>query len=90
VNLVHDRKIALVGESGAGKSTVLHILRGLTSLPDATIEMDGAAISPISYLADISTLIPQEPEIFENTIRYNVTMGIAAGEEEIEAAISTA
>ena len=90
VNLVHDRKIALVGESGAGKSTVLHILRGLTSLPDATIEIDGDAMFPISYLADISTLIPQEPEIFENTIRYNVTMGISASEKEVESAISTA
>ena len=90
VNLAQNKKIALVGESGAGKSTVLHILRGLTALPDATVEIDGEAIFPISFLADISTLIPQEPEIFENTIRYNVTMGISATEEEVESAISTA
>ena len=90
VNLVHDRKLALVGESGAGKSTVLHILRGLISVPGATIKINDASMLPILHLADISTLIPQDPEIFENTIRYNITMGISAREKEVELAIAIA
>jgi ABC-type multidrug transport system fused ATPase/permease subunit len=82
-------KIALVGESGSGKSTLLQVLRGLSCMPGGVMTVDGDAM-PISALSGTATLIPQEPEIFENTIRHNITMGIPAEEAEVVNAVRIA
>ncbi len=83
-------RIALVGESGSGKSTLLQALRGLSDIPDGFITVDGRTSIPVGALASTTTLIPQEPEIFENTIRHNITMGIPACDDEIQAALLVA
>lgn len=83
-------KIALVGESGSGKSTLLQVLRGLSHVPDACITIDDDVSMPLMALSGTTTLIPQEPEIFENTIRHNITMGIPATAEEVQSAIRVA
>ena len=91
VNLVLERgkKIALVGESGSGKSTLLTVLRGL-ELPDsANVKVDGKE-TEICALSTHMTLIPQDPEIFENTIEYNVTAGISHRASDVEQAIRLA
>jgi ABC-type multidrug transport system fused ATPase/permease subunit len=90
LSLSRHGKIALVGESGAGKSTLLQVLRGLSDVPDASLIVDGNQTLPLSALSSTATLIPQEPEIFENTIRHNITMGIPATDEEIQHAIGVA
>lgn len=66
-------RIALIGESGSGKSTLLAVLRGLYEPQCATIHIDGELVSSV---ADRVTLIPQEPEIFEHTLRYNINLGL--------------
>jgi ABC-type multidrug transport system fused ATPase/permease subunit len=80
-------KIALVGESGSGKSTLLGLLRGLYDCPAARLEVDGA-FQPegLQLLKGSTTLIPQDSEIFENTIRYNITVGMEHEEQEISTA----
>jgi ATP-binding cassette subfamily B protein len=90
LSLVHNRKIAFVGESGAGKSTLLSVLRGLIPIPAGVLTIDDGRPIPISSLASTTTLIPQEPEIFENTIRYNITMGMPTSEKEIQSAMRIA
>ncbi len=84
------QRIALIGESGSGKSTLLALLRGLY-LPEQTIgiEVDGQTIS-IDQLNEAVTLFPQEPEIFENTLAYNITLGLPFSEEEILQVCDTA
>lgn len=77
------KKIALIGESGSGKSTLLLLLRGLyTPGPETEMLVDGQPFS-IDSLNESVTLFPQEPEIFENTIAFNVTLGLPFSEEEI-------
>ena len=76
LHLERGRRIALVGESGSGKSTLLRILRGLHPPLTATVTLDGQP-SDLAALSGSSTLVPQDAEIFENTVRYNVTCGIA-------------
>lgn len=80
-------RIALIGASGSGKSTLLSLLRGLyTPEPGMEIGIDNAASGDTSLLERLNeavTLFPQEPEIFENTIAYNVTLGLPFTEEEI-------
>jgi ABC-type multidrug transport system fused ATPase/permease subunit len=85
------KKIAFVGVSGSGKSTLLKVLRGLIPIKQGVLkyDMSDKAYSILS-LSDITTLIPQEPEIFENDIRYNVTMGMLAPDEEVERAMYVA
>lgn len=76
-------KIAFVGESGAGKSTLMALIRGLYDVHDLELSLDGTHYDSLSPLFRMTTLIPQEPEIFENTIRYNVTMGVDCAEDDI-------
>jgi ABC-type multidrug transport system fused ATPase/permease subunit len=90
VRLVQGKKIAFVGESGAGKSTLLQLLRGLIPVHEGNLIKDTRQKLPFVSLASTTTLVPQEPEIFENTVRYNITMGVPASDAEVQAAIWTA
>ncbi len=84
LTLSKGRKIAFIGESGSGKSTLMVLLRGLQIADSGTVLCDGVQLP--HGLKDVGctvTLIPQEPEIFENTIEYNITLGTEHTEEEI-------
>jgi ABC-type multidrug transport system fused ATPase/permease subunit len=83
LRIERGKKIALIGTSGSGKSTLLSLLRGLYApAPGAELLVDGKTYA-LDCLNETVTLFPQEPEIFENTIAYNVTMGLSVPEEEI-------
>lgn len=83
IQLRKGMKIAFVGESGAGKSTMLKIISGLIAVDNNTITVDGKR-ETFSELENLLSYIPQEPEIFENTIRYNITMGLPSDDADIE------
>jgi ABC-type multidrug transport system fused ATPase/permease subunit len=90
IKIDKGKKIAFIGESGCGKSTLLTLLRGLYSPePDYECRVDGVS-RPLDDLHASVTLLPQEPEIFENTIAYNITMGVPYSKSEIMAACSMA
>jgi ABC-type multidrug transport system fused ATPase/permease subunit len=84
------KKIALIGESGSGKSTLLALLRGLYN-PEADMQLlvDGRPFA-LPTINETVTLFPQEPEIFENTIAYNITLGLPFSESEIMAVSESA
>lgn len=83
LRIERGQRIALIGESGSGKSTLLSLLRGLyTPGREAELHIDGRKFS-LEALQESVTLFPQEPEIFENTLAYNVTLGLPCSEEEI-------
>lgn len=78
------QRIALIGESGSGKSTLLSLLRGLhRPIPGATISVNDSIPVGIENINASVTLFPQEPEIFENTILYNITLGLPFTREEV-------
>lgn len=84
------KKIALIGHSGSGKSTLLSLLRGLyAAQAGLDIRIDGNQYG-VETLQEKVTQFPQEPEIFENTIEYNITMGLPATESEIRKACEIA
>lgn len=77
------RKIALIGESGSGKSTLMALIRGLYP-SEAEVLCDGSRLPHgMKHLAAHVTLVPQEPEIFENTVEYNITLDTDQDEREI-------
>jgi ATP-binding cassette, subfamily B, bacterial len=89
--LQKGKRVAFVGESGSGKSTLLALLRGLfDAQPGAIITLDGNMTVDAAGMADLVTLIPQEPEIFENTIEHNITLGLPFENEEILKVCETA
>ena len=84
VTLHRGDRIALIGPSGGGKSTLLRVLAGLYDPQHAQYDVDGETAEGVRSLASIATLIPQETEIFEATLRENLTFGAARSDEEIE------
>lgn len=81
----------MIGESGSGKSTLLSVLRGLYPVePQIEIHRENHVYHSLQALFDKVTLFPQDPEIFENTIRYNITLGLPVGEDEIVKACEAA
>lgn len=76
--------IALVGESGAGKSTILNLVIGFNFPSEGTVTVDGNDISKIdlrSYRKHLA-VVPQTSILFSGTIRDNITYGIDNVDEE--------
>lgn len=84
-------RVAFIGESGSGKSTLLALLRGLYDAEKgAVLTVDNAENLPLDILSEAVTLFPQDPEIFENTIAYNITLGLPFDPEDILKVCETA
>lgn len=91
LHIRRGERIALIGESGSGKSTLLALLRGLyTPEPGVAATADRLHAVAFSDISGMVTLFPQEPEIFENTIQYNITLGLPFSEEDIRQVCDTA
>lgn len=84
------KKIALVGESGSGKSTILSLLRWLYDVDAVQVSIDGVWFDSLRVLAQAASLIPQEPEIFEQSIRHNVTMWLEFSDKVIRDVLAIA
>lgn len=90
ISLTKGQRIAIIGESGGGKSTLLSVLRGLyPAMPGVQCSVDDRASIDLAATHHSVTLFPQDPEIFENTIRYNITMGLDYSDDDIKQACDT-
>ena len=82
-----NTKIALVGHTGAGKSTFVSLLSRFYELNDGSIFIDGLNVQELdidSYRKHIG-LVPQEPYLFSGSILENIKFGkIDAEDNEIE------
>jgi len=90
LELRRGQRIAVIGESGAGKSSLLRVLAGLVDAERVCIAVDGAPQPRLKHLGAISLLLPQDPAVFESSVRENVTMGLPYRREEIELACALA
>ncbi len=83
-------KIALVGSSGAGKSTITKLLLRLYDVGSGTIHIDGQDIAQVTQesLRKAIAFVPQEPMLFHRSLMDNIRYGRqgATDEEVIEAA----
>ncbi|MEX1093184.1 MAG: ATP-binding cassette domain-containing protein [Acidimicrobiia bacterium] len=71
------QRVALVGPSGAGKTTIAHLLLGLLHPQSGSVRVGGVPV-----------LVPQRPFLFHGSIRENLSIGRPeAGEAELWAAL---
>jgi len=87
------KTVALVGPSGAGKTTVLNLLPRFYDVTDGRVLIDGQNIRDVAMasLRSKIALVSQEITLFDDTIRANIVYGrFGAGDEEIEAAARAA
>lgn len=77
------KKIAILGKSGTGKSTLLKMLAGLIEPNEGKIYLDNFEMNR-DYLANAVSVLNQKPHLFHTTIANNIRVGKAnASEEEI-------
>jgi len=85
-----EQKIAIVGTSGAGKSTFVNLLMRLFNLTSGQILIDGVDISTITQnnLREQIGFVPQDPVLFHRTLMENIRYGRrdATDEEVVRAA----
>jgi len=72
LELRRGERLALVGPSGSGKSTLLRVLAGLYDADAGHVTVDGVPQLGLRHLGAVATLIPQEAEIFEASVRENI------------------
>ena len=85
--------IALVGQSGSGKSTIANLVTRFYDINEGAIKVDGIDIRNISKksLRNLMGLVTQDSILFNDTIRNNVNLGKdQATEEEIIDALKIA
>ena len=83
------QRVALVGLSGSGKSTFIHLLLGLYNIDKGEIRLDGTPMDKInlSSLRRLFGLVGQDVFLFHDTILGNLTMGQDIAPENIEKAL---
>lgn len=77
--------IMLVGESGAGKSTIAHIIGGFLTAPKGSVTIDGLDLCDIDieWWRQQITYVSQHPHIMKGTLRDVLSFGMNVSDEEI-------
>ena len=92
-NVKKGETLALVGNSGGGKSTIVNLIPRFYKIKQGEIKIDGINIADykIESLRDNISIVLQDNFLFAGTIRENILMGKpGATEEELNAAIKNA
>ncbi|REE97618.1 thiol reductant ABC exporter subunit CydD [Thermomonospora umbrina] len=85
-------RVALVGESGGGKSTLLHLIIGFVTPTHGRVLIDGidlAELSPDAWREE-AAFVPQRPHLFASSVADNIRLGRpdASPEEVRRAAVA--
>jgi ATP-binding cassette, subfamily B, bacterial MsbA len=87
------RTVALVGASGAGKSTILNLIPRFFDVEEGSIAIDGQDVRSVTLasLRGAVALVAQEVTLFDDTLRANIAYGrFGAATADIEAAARAA
>ncbi|HEV2383333.1 MAG TPA: ABC transporter ATP-binding protein [Terriglobia bacterium] len=87
------RTVAIVGETGSGKTTLVNLIPRLWEAPEGTLLIDGVPIRriPLAALRRHIGFVPQETFLFSDTVRENVRFGAPeATEADVERATEIA
>jgi len=84
-----NQKIALVGSTGAGKTTIINLINRFYDINEGTILYDGIDIRKIKKddLRQSLTMVLQDTNLFTGTVMENIRYGrLSATDEEVKAA----
>ncbi|WP_315980279.1 ABC transporter ATP-binding protein [Aliamphritea spongicola] len=86
------QKIALVGASGGGKSTLVQILLGLYPIRSGSIRYDGVQVEEIGFdlIRENVVTVLQQPMLFNDTVRGNLTLGRRFDDDKLWQALDIA
>jgi ATP-binding cassette subfamily B multidrug efflux pump len=84
--------VAIVGATGAGKSTLVNLLPRLHNPPRGTVFIDGRDVRdiPLSVLRGMIGFVPQEPFLFSDTLADNIAFGVPGVKQAESARIAAA
>jgi ATP-binding cassette subfamily C protein len=99
-NVLHDvnltinpgEKVALVGASGGGKSTLVQVLLGMYGPQSGQLYFDGVPVTQIGWdvvRENVSTVL-QHPAMFNDSVRMNLTMGQVIDDDRLYEALEIA
>ncbi len=76
--------LAIVGPTGAGKSTLASLIGRLWEAPEGTLLIDGKPVDryPLAELRRAIGYVPQDTFLFSDTIRGNIAFGVSEAAEE--------
>ena len=82
---IENEKVGIVGRTGAGKSTLINVLSRICEVEKGKMILDGIDISeiPLSQLRDNITVIPQDPTLFDGSIKFNLDALNKHADEEL-------
>jgi subfamily B ATP-binding cassette protein MsbA len=86
-------KVALVGETGAGKTSVLNLIPRLHDVTAGRVMIDGVDVrdATLTSLRHLVSMVPQEPLLFSTSIRDNIRYGrLGATDAQVETAARAA
>jgi len=85
-------KVAVVGPSGSGKTTLANLLVGFYPVEEGEIRYDSVASRqiPLPTIRRHVHLILQHPKLFNDTMRFNLTLGRKVEENRLREAIAIA
>jgi ABC-type multidrug transport system fused ATPase/permease subunit len=86
------RTVALVGPTGAGKSTIVQTMVRLVDPDTGTVRLDGVDLREIKLggISRAAALVPQQTFLFDDSVRGNVTLGLPIPDEDVWAALRLA
>ncbi|CAH9018138.1 ABC transporter ATP-binding protein [Candidatus Nitrosacidococcus sp. I8] len=92
LNIRAGRRIALIGMSGEGKSTLTQILLGLYYPQSGEVFFDGIPITKIGLdiVRNNVTAVLQNPALFNDTVRTNLTLGKDVPDDQLWQALTIA
>lgn len=81
--------LALVGDTGAGKTTISALLSRFYDVQSGTVRIDGHDVRDflLTHLRAGIALVPQDVVVFAGTVRDNITLGASIPEERLQASI---
>ncbi|MEI8656286.1 ABC transporter ATP-binding protein [Vibrio sp. Hal054] len=92
LNIPSGKKVALVGASGGGKSTLIQLLIGVYRANTGQIRFNGETCDDISFdvIRGEIAVVLQQPILFNDTLRHNLTLGGEHDEAELWRALEIA
>ncbi|KJG36379.1 ABC transporter ATP-binding protein [Photobacterium angustum] len=92
IDIPAGKRVALVGASGGGKSTLIQLLLGIYQKQSGDIFINGHTIEAVSYesLRERMAVVLQQPVLFNDTLRHNLTLGGDYTDDELWNALDIA